>query len=47
MRFANAAGALTATRRGAIPALPGRAAVEALLAGAGETGGRVEGREEA
>jgi len=31
-RFANAAGALTTTRKGAIPALPTRAAVEALLA---------------
>ncbi len=31
-RFANAAGALTATRKGGIPALPARAAVEAFLA---------------
>lgn len=31
MRFANAAGALTTTRRGAIPALPRRARVEAFL----------------
>lgn len=31
LRFANAAGALTCTRRGAIPALPTRAEVEALL----------------
>jgi len=31
-RFANAAGALTTTGRGAIPSLPTRAAVEALLA---------------
>jgi fructokinase len=30
LRFANAAGALTTVRRGAIPALPGRAQVEAL-----------------
>lgn len=30
LRFANAAGALTTTRRGAIPALPNRAQVEAL-----------------
>ncbi|HXH02553.1 MAG TPA: PfkB family carbohydrate kinase [Candidatus Competibacteraceae bacterium] len=33
LRFANACGALTATRRGAIPALPDRAEVEAALAG--------------
>ncbi|MFQ5576997.1 MAG: PfkB family carbohydrate kinase [Anaerolineae bacterium] len=32
LRVANAAGALTTTRRGAIPALPDRAAVEALVA---------------
>jgi fructokinase len=31
LRFANAVGALTTTRRGAIPALPTRAQVEALL----------------
>lgn len=35
LRFANAAGALTTTQRGAIPALPGRPAIEALLAAAG------------
>jgi fructokinase len=33
LRFANAVGALTTTRLGAIPALPTRAAVEAFLAG--------------
>ena len=33
LRFANAAGALTTTRRGAIPALPTRDAVEALMIG--------------
>lgn len=33
VRFANAAGALTATRRGAIPALPTLSEVEGLLAG--------------
>ena len=32
LRFANAAGALTATQKGVIPALPTREAVEALLA---------------
>ncbi len=32
LRFANAVGALTTTRRGAIPALPTRAQVEALIA---------------
>jgi fructokinase len=32
-RFANAVGALTTTKRGAIPALPTRAEVEAFLAG--------------
>lgn len=32
LRFANAVGALTATRKGVIPALPTREAVEALLA---------------
>ncbi len=35
LRFANAAGALTTTRRGAIPALPTRPAIDALLAAAG------------
>lgn len=34
LRFANAAGALTTTRRGAIPALPTRQAIDALLAAA-------------
>lgn len=34
VRFANAAGALTATKRGAQPSLPRRAEVDALLAGA-------------
>jgi len=33
LRFANAVGALTTTRRGAIPALPTRHAVEALMKG--------------
>ena len=33
VRFAAAAGALSTTQRGAVPALPGRAAVEHLLAG--------------
>jgi sugar/nucleoside kinase (ribokinase family) len=31
MRLGNAAGALTTTKRGAIPALPTRAEVEALV----------------
>jgi fructokinase len=35
-RFANVVGALTTTERGAIPALPTRAAVEAFLAAQGE-----------
>ena len=33
IRFANAAGALTTTKRGAIPAIPNRATVEGFLAG--------------
>jgi fructokinase len=32
LRFGNAVGGLTCTQRGAIPALPSRAAVEAFLA---------------
>ncbi|HLL90026.1 MAG TPA: PfkB family carbohydrate kinase, partial [Tepidisphaeraceae bacterium] len=35
LRFANAAGALACTAFGAQPALPARAAVEALVAGRG------------
>ena len=33
LRFANAAAYLVTTKRGAIPAMPDRSAVEALLAG--------------
>lgn len=38
LRFANAVGALTATRKGVIPALPTRDAVEAFLAANAENG---------
>jgi fructokinase len=39
LRFANAVGALTCTRKGAIPALPGHEAVESLLQERGGGGG--------
>jgi sugar/nucleoside kinase (ribokinase family) len=38
LAFANAVGALTTTRRGAIPALPERQEVAAFLSGNGQTG---------
>ena len=46
LRFANAVGAITTTRHGAIPALPTRAEVEALLNRQAHTGAELAARED-